>query len=75
MEPIPQQKEEGPGFFLGFHQEQHRFAAIGGVVERPFPSLPDSNAAVRVEVEENFVLPAVIDQPIADGDPLGIVTG
>ena len=31
------------------------------------------NAALRIEIEKDFVLPAVTRQPVAQGDRLGIV--
>ena len=53
--------------------KQHRFAAVGRLIEHAFPLLARHDPAVRVEVEEDFVFPAVIGEPVAQGDRLGIV--
>ncbi len=50
-------------------QEQHRLAAVRRLVERALPSLAGRDAALRVEIEENVVLPAVTRQPIARRPP------
>src|ERR1700737_3509968 len=52
------------------HQEQHRLAAARPPAP---PALPRGNSAVRNEIEENLIFPAVIRQPVAQGDRVGIV--
>jgi hypothetical protein len=47
------------------NQEQHRLAATRRLVERAFPALASRDAALRVQIEENFVFPAVTHQPVA----------
>ena len=54
------------------HEEDDRFAAARGVVQRPLPALPRRNAALRIEIEEN-VLPAFGGEPVAQRDRLEIV--
>jgi hypothetical protein len=63
-----------PGCEPGFrHQKEHRLAAIGGFVQRALPTFATRNAALRIKIEEDFILPAVIGEPVAQGDCLGIV--
>lgn len=55
------------------HQEQYRLATVRRLVERAFPAFSGYNAALRVEIEENLIFPALIRQPVAQGDRVGIV--
>ena len=48
------------------HQEEDGLAAVGGLMQPPFPALAGGDAARRVEVEEEIV-PALGDQPVAKG--------
>src|SRR3984893_2535729 len=41
------------------HQEQHRLAAARRLVQRALPALARGNAALRIEIEEDFVFPAL----------------
>jgi hypothetical protein len=54
-------------------EKQHRLATVRRLVERALPALSGSNAALRVEIEEDFVLPALAPQPIAQADGLGVI--
>jgi hypothetical protein len=38
-----------------------------------FPAFSRRNAALRVEIKENLVLPTVIRKPVAQSDRFGIV--
>ena len=60
-----------PGFG---DQEQHRFAAVRRLMQLAFPTFAGRDAALRIEVEEILVPPAVIRKPVAQGDGLGIVS-
>src|SRR5271170_7150062 len=54
------------------HEEDDRFAAARGVVQRPLPALPRCDAALRIEVEEN-ILPTFGGEPVAQRDRLEII--
>ena len=54
------------------HEEDDRFAAARGVVQRPLPPLPRRNSPLRIEIKEN-VLPAFGGEPVAQRDRLEIV--
>jgi|ERR1700738_2680530 hypothetical protein len=41
------------------HQEQHRLAAARRLVQRALPAFAGGNAALRVEVKKDFILPAL----------------
>lgn len=55
-------------------EKQHGLAAVSRLIERALPPFACRNAAMRVDIEENFVFPAVTRQPIAQGDSLGVVS-
>ena len=42
-------------------------------MQRALPALAGGNAALRIEIKEDFVLPAVRREPVAQGDGLGVV--
>ena len=49
------------------HQEQHRLAAIDGLIQRLLPTLTRPDAAVGIEIEEDIV-PAFRLEPTMQGD-------
>ncbi len=57
----------------GRDQTQHRFAAVGRVLQGVLPALPQTKTIFHIDIEENIV-PAVVGQPSlqCDGFP-GIV--
>jgi len=56
-----------------FESGRRGLATIGRLVECVFPAFAGHDAALWIEIEENFVFPAAIRQPIAQSDGLGIV--
>ena len=54
------------------HQEDHELAALGRLLEDILPALAGLETALGVQVQEQLV-PALINQPIVDGDGLGVI--
>ncbi len=65
---------EAPARFrpFGADQDEDELALLGGSLKRGLPAIPGDQPALGIEVEEH-IAPALLGQPIMDGERLGIV--
>jgi hypothetical protein len=54
-------------------QEQHRLTAVCRLIKRTLPALTGCDAALRIEIKENFIFPAVSSEPVSQRDCFWVV--